>query len=58
MSEENVELVRRALEALQTGGADALAEFVAPDGVAYTAPEWVEGSEYRGEQGLRFLLSI
>jgi ketosteroid isomerase-like protein len=59
MSRENVELVRKAFELLNTRGVEALLEeFAAPDGVWYTAPEWIEASEYRGHEGLRFLFSV
>ena len=59
MSRENVELVRKGFEVLATRGVEALLEeHVPPDGVWSTAPEWVEGSEYRGHDGLRFLLSV
>jgi ketosteroid isomerase-like protein len=59
MSEENVEQVRKGFEVLATQGIDAfLEEFAAPDGVYYTAPEWLEGSEYHGHDGGRFLYSI
>lgn len=55
MSRNNVELVRRAFEALKTGGVEAGLEFVAPDGVTYTPAEWMEDSEYRGHEGFRRL---
>jgi ketosteroid isomerase-like protein len=59
MSEENVEIVRAAFEVLAVRGVEAAVdEFAAPDGVWYTAPEWVEGSEYHGHDGLRFLFSV
>jgi ketosteroid isomerase-like protein len=58
MSQENVEIVRKAFEALAARGVEAVLEFVAPDGLWYTAPEWVEASEYRGHDGLRFLFSV
>jgi ketosteroid isomerase-like protein len=59
MSEENVERTRRAFEAFAAQGVEAvLEEFIAPDGVWYPAPEWVEDSEYRGHDGLRYLFSV
>jgi ketosteroid isomerase-like protein len=59
MSEENVERARQALAVLATQGIDAfLEEFLPPDGVWYTAPEWVEASEYHGREGARLLYSI
>jgi ketosteroid isomerase-like protein len=59
MSQENVEIVRKAFEVLAARGVEAAVdEFAAADGVWYTAPEWVEGSEYHGHDGLRFLFSV
>jgi ketosteroid isomerase-like protein len=59
MSEENVEIVQKAFEVLAARGVvAAVEESAAPDGVWYTAPEWVEGSEYHGHDGLRFLFSV
>ena len=58
MSDENVEIVRKAFEALAARGVEAGLEFVAPDGLWYTSPEWVEASEYRGHDGMRFLFSV
>jgi ketosteroid isomerase-like protein len=55
--EANLEIVRKAFGALIERGPEGLMDYVAPDGVAYTASEWVEGSEHRGHDGLRFLLS-
>ena len=59
MSEENVERVRQGIEVMATQGVEAfLEEYVAPDGVWYTAPEFVEVPEARGHDGLRSLFSI
>jgi ketosteroid isomerase-like protein len=58
MSRQNVELVRKAFDALRSDGIEASLGFVDPEGVWYTAPEWVEASEYHGHDGLRFLLSV
>jgi ketosteroid isomerase-like protein len=58
MSEENVGIVRKGFDALATGGVEAVLDFAAPDGVWYTAPEWLEGSEYHGHDDLRFLFSV
>ncbi|HEX4187775.1 MAG TPA: nuclear transport factor 2 family protein [Solirubrobacteraceae bacterium] len=48
MSQENVELARRAFEAFANGGADALVEYATPDCVFYPDPGWMEENEYRG----------
>ena len=59
MSQENVEVVRAAFEVYATRGIDALLEeHLPPDGVWYTAPEWIEAPEYRGHEGVRKLLSV
>jgi ketosteroid isomerase-like protein len=59
MSQENVEVVRRAFNVYFTRGVDALLEEHIPlDGVWHTAPEWIEASEYRGHEGIRSLLSV
>src|SRR5919106_1156355 len=59
MSEENVERVRKGFEVFATQGIEAfLQEFAAPDGVWYTAPEFIDSPEYRGHEGLRSMLSI
>jgi ketosteroid isomerase-like protein len=51
MSQENVELVRRAFEAFANGGADALVEYATPDCVFYPDPAWIEEDQYRGRDG-------
>jgi ketosteroid isomerase-like protein len=58
MSRENVEWARKSFEAYVTGGVEAFLEFVAPDGVWYPAPEFIEAPEYRGHDGVRFLFSV
>ena len=45
MSQENVELVRKAFDALRSEGIEASLTFVDPEGVAYTAPEWTAFEE-------------
>ncbi len=52
MSQENVELVRRACSAVPRGF-DALRPFIAPDFVWRTAPGWPGEYEYRGVEGVR-----
>src|SRR6476646_6267175 len=51
MSQENVELVRRAFEAYARDGLDAVLLFVAPDAVFYPDPSWMEEREYHGPDG-------
>jgi ketosteroid isomerase-like protein len=59
MSQENVEIVRKGFEAFAARGVEGLMEnFAAADGVWYTAPEFVEASEYRGHDGLRSMVSV
>ncbi len=53
MSQENVEVVKRAYDALSAGGIEASLAYFRPDVVAYPFPEWVEASEYRGHDGQR-----
>ncbi len=55
MSQENVELVRRAWEALGTGDLDAGLALVHPDAEVYTRPEGTFGlpASYRGHAELR-----
>jgi ketosteroid isomerase-like protein len=57
MSQENVEVVREALEAYSTGGVEALLDVCPPDVVLYPIPEWVEDSVYRGHEGVRKLVA-
>ena len=57
MSEENVEIVRRAFEAFRSGGMEAVLPFYAPDVVCYPVSEWVEEPEYRGHEGALRLTS-
>jgi ketosteroid isomerase-like protein len=54
MSRENVETLRRGLEAFRRGGLEALLDFVDPEFETTTPPELsVEPSTYRGHEGLR-----
>jgi ketosteroid isomerase-like protein len=57
MSQENVEVVRRAYEGFAAGGAEATRASFAPDAIHYPFPEWVGQPEYRGAEGLRTLLA-
>lgn len=53
MSQEDVELVRRAFEAHSTGGIEAVLPFYASDIVFFFDPEWLEDAAYRGHDGMR-----
>lgn len=53
MSEDNVEIVRRAIEAFNTGGVDAVIAFHHPEVVSHPLPEWLEETVYRGHEGIR-----
>ena len=55
MSRENVELVLDAFRALDAEGIDAALAFFAPDCVWYMSDRWLEGSAYRGHEGMRYL---
>jgi ketosteroid isomerase-like protein len=55
MSQENVELVLDAFQTLHAEGIEAALAFFAPDCVWYTTDRWLEGSAYRGHEGMRSL---
>jgi ketosteroid isomerase-like protein len=55
MSQENVELVRRAYTAYAENGIEGVVAFYAADHVAYSVPEWPDDPEYHGRDGLRKL---
>jgi hypothetical protein len=55
MSQDNVELVRRAYDAYPSNGVEGMAPFFTPDHVAYSIPGWPDDSEYHGHDGLRKL---
>ncbi len=55
MSQENVELVRRTFAAFSAGDFDDALVFFTPDAAWYTSDRWLEGSAYRGYDGLRRL---
>ncbi len=55
MSQENVELVRGAFQVLAAEGVEASLPFFAPDVVWYTTDRWLDGSAYRGHDGIRSL---
>jgi ketosteroid isomerase-like protein len=54
MSEENVELTQRLLDAWVRGDAEAAVTLWDPEGIWYPALEWsTEGRMYRGHDGMR-----
>jgi ketosteroid isomerase-like protein len=55
MSQENVELVRDAFQTFGAEGIDAALSFFSPDFVWYPTDRWLEGSAYRGHDGMRRL---
>src|SRR5262249_33198485 len=58
MSQENVEIAKRSIEALAAGGAESALAFVARDSVWYAFPEWVEESAFRGHDGFRRMAAL
>ena len=57
MPDENVAIVRSAIDAFNTDGLDGLIAFGREDMVTYPIPEWIEDDEYRGHDGLRRVLA-
>src|SRR5437899_11725868 len=57
MSRDNVELVRRCIEALNAGGVEAALSLhvYAEDVLIYPTSEWPDDDVYRGHSGLRRL---
>jgi ketosteroid isomerase-like protein len=55
MSQENVEVVRRAVEAFEHGGLDATLPFYSPEVSWEEADDEPEAETYRGHDGLRAL---
>ena len=55
MSQENVEVVRDAFQTFGAEGIEAALAFYAPDCVWYPTDRWLEGSAYRGHDGMRRL---
>jgi len=54
MSQENVDLVRRALDALQRGDLDEMLSYTDPEGELHSAiVGGAEGNVYRGHEGFR-----
>ena len=55
MSQENAEVVRDAFQTFDAEGIEAALAFYAPDCVWYPTDRWLEGSAYRGHDGMRRL---
>jgi ketosteroid isomerase-like protein len=53
MSQENVDLVRQAFAVRDSEGVEAALRLFASNVVWYTSDQWLEGSVYRGHEGLR-----
>jgi ketosteroid isomerase-like protein len=53
MSQENVELVRNAFQTFSAEGIDAALSFFSPDVVWYPTDRWLDGSAYRGHDGMQ-----
>ena len=55
MSQENVEIVRSAFHTFGAEGIDAALSCFSPDVVWYPTDRWLDGSAYRGHDGMRRL---
>jgi len=55
MSQANVEIVRNAFQIFGAEGIDAALPFFSPDLVWYPTDRWLDGSAYRGHDGMRRL---
>jgi ketosteroid isomerase-like protein len=55
MSQENVAIVRNAFHTFGAQGIDAALSFFSPDVVWYPIDRWLDGSAYRGHDGMRRL---
>jgi ketosteroid isomerase-like protein len=53
MSQENVEIAKRSVEAFAAGGVERALSFLSRDVVWYPFPEWVEESEFHSHDGFR-----
>jgi ketosteroid isomerase-like protein len=56
MSQENVEIVQRALKAFEQGGIDATLRFYDAEVIWHEAKDEPEAETYRGHSGLRALV--
>jgi len=57
MSDEDVEVVRRTIEAFNRGGVEAALEHFDPEVEWFGPPEWLEDHLYEGHDGIRRLAS-
>ena len=57
MSQENVELARNSVRVFNSGGTEAVLSFFSLDCVWYTTNRWVDGSAYRGHDGIRTIFA-
>ncbi len=57
MSQENIDLVEGAFAAFSAGNFDDALMFFTADAAWYTSDRWLEGSAYRGHDGLRRLVA-
>jgi ketosteroid isomerase-like protein len=53
MSQENVELVQRAIGAFDSGEIESALSIYSPEVIFYPDPDWPEDEVYRGYDGLR-----
>jgi ketosteroid isomerase-like protein len=53
MSQEDLEIVRRTIEAFNRDGVEAAIEYLGVDIDWVAPPEWLEESVYRGHEGIR-----
>jgi ketosteroid isomerase-like protein len=58
MSQENIEIVKRAFDGFASGELDATLACLTADYVLYPFPEWPDESEYRGHEGYRRALGL
>jgi ketosteroid isomerase-like protein len=57
MSQENVEIVRRTIEAFNGDGVQATLQYLDPEVEWLAPPEWLEERLYKGHEGIRRLAS-
>jgi ketosteroid isomerase-like protein len=58
MSEQNVELVLKAMNAFSTGDIEAAMALYASDVVVYAVPEWPDDPVWRGYDGVRKVSAV
>ncbi len=57
MSQAHVALVRDSVRVFNSGGTEAVLSFFSPDCVWHTTDRWVDGSAYRGHDGIRTIFA-